>query len=60
MKLVKFTIPSGRDIFINPDQVAYICQDPLGPEKTQIYMSNQDVYSIKLSLEEIIKLLRQK
>jgi hypothetical protein len=60
MKLVKFTIPSGRDILINPDQIVYVCADPLGPDKTQLYLSNQDFYQIKLPLEEVLRLLKDK
>lgn len=57
MKPVKFAIPSGRELYINPSQVVYVCQDPLGPSATQIYLSNQDFYTIKLPLEEVLKLL---
>lgn len=56
MKLIKVKIPSGRDVYINPYNISYICQDPLNDALIQIHLST-DSYAVKMTLMEIFKLL---
>ena len=55
MKPIEFTIISGRKIFVNPDQIVYICADELNATSCQIFLSNNDHYTIKLLLKDVLK-----
>jgi len=55
MKVVEVVINSGRTLLINPEQIVYLCSDPINPANCHIYLSNQDFYSIKISLEDLLK-----
>lgn len=58
MKLIKVTIISGANIYVNPLEVAYLRSDPMDPTVTWIYAGDM-VHKIKLSLEETVKLLEK-
>jgi len=59
MKLVEFTIISGRTLLINPDQIVYVCTDLANTSNCHLYLSNQDFYSVKMPLEELLKKLNK-
>lgn len=59
MKLIKVKIPSGRDIYINPDSISYICLDPLNDALIQLHLTT-DSYAVKMTLTEVFKLLEVK
>lgn len=54
---IKIALPTGRDIFINADQVTTVCQDPIQQTKVQLYLSDGLRYDFVGKVEDVLKLL---
>lgn len=59
MKMVKIKLPNGVDVFINADNVCDVRQDPMTENHTLIQL-NQGFHKVKLSVQEVLKLLGAK
>lgn len=56
MRFVKLNTDSGRQTFINVEQVIYVGEDPMSESRTEI-MTSEGVFFCKKKAAEVVALL---
>lgn len=59
MKIVKITLSSGSDIFVNADAICDIRKDVMSDNHTLIQFPNT-IHKVKLTIKEVLDLLGAK